>query len=88
MKKIAQGRERRRDRQLEAAERQAESTSKLLTSAQKQLGLLKTEKSLPHEQAVRQQSIERWTARVERLTSKLAEDQNRLQQLKSGNYPT
>jgi hypothetical protein len=88
MKKIAQGRERRRDRQLEAAERQAESTGKLLTNAQKRLATLKAEKGLPNEQAVRQQGIDRWTARVERLTSKLAEDQNRLQQLKSGNYPT
>jgi len=79
MKKIAQGRARRRDRQLEAAERQAVSTEKRLKHAEEQLALRKSEKAHP--------SIDRCKASVAALSERLALDQHRLQQLKQGNYP-
>jgi hypothetical protein len=89
MKKIAQGRERRRNRQLDAAQRQAESTAKHLAQSEKQLALYHQElkRTTGREMADKQQIIERATERVKRLSTRLLEDQNRLQQLKQGNYP-
>lgn len=89
MKKIAQGRERRKNRQLDAAERELVAAQTRLKTAQQTLAL--REKEAKHAKGAElldlQRGIESWKASIERGTLRLQKAEERLSNLRAGNYP-
>lgn len=88
MKKVAQGKERRRERQLDAAEREVDAADLRRMSVQGTLDLRMQE--IKHAQGLQllelRDSVQYWTDQLRLSEERLTKAQERLNQLKAGSF--